>query len=186
MNSRRRCAALPVHGPRGRGKASDTLLSRYPQKSIRPNLQVVVLARPDIASMIRLKPLQQLRDLDPSSPQFHEQLNSCLRGSEYRNAVLNLQGEDLSWVVEYLHNVSLQIASPLRAQHRRRFSSVFPIIQTPRSGNACTNSKRYVVLRRCYQSCVRCQAFFLKMAFRPLLDACMGGPLMAQGYGFNV
>ena len=61
--------------------------------------------------MTRLKPLQHLRNLDPSSPQFHEQFNSCLRGSEYRNAVLNLQGEDLSWLVECLHNVSFKIAS---------------------------------------------------------------------------
>ena len=61
--------------------------------------------------MIRPKPLQQLCDLDPSSPQFHKQLSSCLRGSEFRSAVSNLQGEDVAWVIEYLNNVSLQAIS---------------------------------------------------------------------------
>ena len=58
--------------------------------------------------MIRPNPLQQLRDLDSTSPHFHERLGKCLRGSEYQNAVPNLQGEDLVWLVEYLDGVSLQ------------------------------------------------------------------------------
>lgn len=61
--------------------------------------------------MVRLNPLQQLRDLDTTSLQFHKQLSSCLRGSEYQSAIPNLQGEDLAWLVEYLDGVSLQTIS---------------------------------------------------------------------------
>ena len=53
------------------------------------------------------KPLQQLHDLDRTSPQFYEQLTNFLRGKEYRNVFPNLQNEDLAWLVEYLDNVSL-------------------------------------------------------------------------------
>jgi len=63
--------------------------------------------------MTRLNPLQQLYDLDTASPQFHEQLSSCLRGSEFRGAAQNLRGEDLTQLVEYLdRRVSLQTISP--------------------------------------------------------------------------
>ena len=62
--------------------------------------------------MIQLDPLQQLRYLDATSPQFHEQLSSCLRGSEFRGAVQNLQGEDLARLVEHLDAVCLQTTSP--------------------------------------------------------------------------
>lgn len=61
--------------------------------------------------MTQLKPLQQLRDLDTTSPQFHKRLGSYLHGSEYRSALSNLQDGDLSWLVEYLNSVSLQIIS---------------------------------------------------------------------------
>ena len=67
--------------------------------------------QPDIP-MIRPKLLQQLRDLDTASPQFHEQLTSCIRESEFRSAVPDLQGEDLAWLVEYLDGVSLQPIFP--------------------------------------------------------------------------
>ena len=57
--------------------------------------------------MVLSHPLQQLRDLDKTSPQFHEQLTNFLRGDDYRNGVSNLEGEDLTWLVEYLDGVSL-------------------------------------------------------------------------------
>ena len=69
--------------------------------------------------MIRLKPLQQLRDLDTASPQFHEQLTNCLRGSEFRSAVPGLQGEDLAWLIEYLDGVSVQTILPHSALNTR-------------------------------------------------------------------
>ena len=51
--------------------------------------------------------LQKLRDLDRTSPDFHNQLTDFLRGNEYRDAAPSLQGEDLVWFVNYLDNVSL-------------------------------------------------------------------------------
>ena len=53
-------------------------------------------------------PLQQLRDLDRTSPQFRPQLVDILRGKEYQDVVPSLQGDDLTWLVEYLDSVSLQ------------------------------------------------------------------------------
>lgn len=55
---------------------------------------------------------QQLHNLDKGSPEFYKQLNDFLRGDEYRDALQDLQGEDLMWLVEYLGSVSLQIVSP--------------------------------------------------------------------------
>lgn len=62
--------------------------------------------------MIRLNKLQQLRDLDTASPQFNEQLSSCLRGNDFRGATQNFQGDDLTWLVEHLDSVSPQTTSP--------------------------------------------------------------------------
>jgi hypothetical protein len=55
--------------------------------------------------MASLAPLQQLRRLDKSSPQFPRQLASLLHGQGYRSCVTNLQDEDVLWLVEYLDNV---------------------------------------------------------------------------------
>ena len=56
--------------------------------------------------------LQQLHDLDRTSLQFYDHLGGFLRGDEYRNAVSNLQGDDLAQFVEYLGGVSLQTIPP--------------------------------------------------------------------------
>lgn len=56
--------------------------------------------------MVLPSSFQHLRDLDRVSPHFHNQLTDFLHGDEYRNAVANLQGEDLAWLVEYLDSVS--------------------------------------------------------------------------------
>lgn len=64
------------------------------------------LENPTVARTIPSGPLKQLHSLDKASPHFHEQLSSFLHGDEYRNAVPNLQGEDLVWLVEYLDSVS--------------------------------------------------------------------------------
>ena len=50
--------------------------------------------------------LQQLRDLDKTSVEFHEQLSNLFREDAYRNALTNLQSEDLTWLIEYLGGVS--------------------------------------------------------------------------------
>lgn len=56
--------------------------------------------------MILHNALQPLRDLDRTSPEFHEQLAAFLRGNEYQNIFPTLQSEDLIWLVEYLDSVS--------------------------------------------------------------------------------
>ena len=56
--------------------------------------------------------LQKLRDLDRTSPNFYSQLISFLRGKEYQDAILSLQGEDLVWFVNCLDNVSLHFVFP--------------------------------------------------------------------------
>ena len=51
--------------------------------------------------------LQQLRDLDKTSPQFHEQLSDFFRGDLYQSVFPSLQSESLAWLVEYLDSVRL-------------------------------------------------------------------------------
>ena len=62
--------------------------------------------------MVLPGPLQQLCDLDQTSPQFHEQLGGLLRKGEYQGIIPGLQGGDLEWLVEYLDNVSVQSTLP--------------------------------------------------------------------------
>ena len=61
---------------------------------------------PAVTPIIPPNPLQQLRDLDRASPEFHKQLSSFLHGMEYQDVLLNLQGENLVWFVEYLDSMS--------------------------------------------------------------------------------
>ena len=55
--------------------------------------------------------LQELYELNRlgASPQFHQQLSSFFRGSEYLIAFPDLRGGNLAWLVEYLDSVSLQM-----------------------------------------------------------------------------
>jgi len=55
-------------------------------------------------------PLQQLFDLDKSSPRFHDQLRDIIGGKEYRERIPHLRDNDLVRLVEYLDGVSPQIA----------------------------------------------------------------------------
>ena len=64
--------------------------------------------------MISHDRLQQLHDLDRTSPRFHKQLDNFLRGNEYQNTVPSLQSGDLAWFAEYLDSASLQITSSRR------------------------------------------------------------------------
>ena len=56
--------------------------------------------------------LAQLRGFDRASPEFHKRLSNLLRSEGYRSVVPTLQGEDLTWVVEYLDSVSPQTIPP--------------------------------------------------------------------------
>ena len=58
------------------------------------------------------EPLQKLHNLDKTSPQFYQEINEFIRGKDYREAVPNLQGEGLTWLVDYLDGVSLQTVFP--------------------------------------------------------------------------
>jgi len=49
---------------------------------------------------------EELRKLDKTSPQFHEQLSDLLRAKVYRDAVQNLQVEDSTRLIEDLSSVS--------------------------------------------------------------------------------
>ncbi|KAF9642811.1 kinase-like protein [Thelephora ganbajun] len=62
--------------------------------------------------MIPSDPLQQLRDFDRASPQFHEQLSNFLRGNDYRNAFPKLQSGNLAWLIEYLDSVVVGVSNP--------------------------------------------------------------------------
>ena len=57
--------------------------------------------------MVTSNPLKRLRDLDR---EFHRQLIDILRGDEYRDAVPNLQNEDLAWLVGFLDNVNSRVS----------------------------------------------------------------------------
>ena len=56
--------------------------------------------------------LQQLHRLDGSSSRFHDKLCNILYGEEYKKCVLNLQKNDLAWLVDYLDKVRCQVTLP--------------------------------------------------------------------------
>lgn len=61
--------------------------------------------------------LQQLHSLDKSSPGFCDQLCNLLYGEEYVRCALDLQDDDVLWLVDYLDKVSRCVTllhSPLR------------------------------------------------------------------------
>ena len=54
--------------------------------------------------------LQQLHQLDTSSPGFQHQLSDALYGAEYKQCVPHLNLEDLTWLVDYLDKVRFYTA----------------------------------------------------------------------------
>ena len=54
----------------------------------------------------------QLRHLDRSSPDFHDQLYNVLYGEEYSQYVPILQGDDLVWLADFLDKVRRCISPP--------------------------------------------------------------------------
>lgn len=55
--------------------------------------------------------LQLLERLDRSSPEFPHRLSDVLREQEYRERVKNLQGPDLTWLVNYLDEVRRPVST---------------------------------------------------------------------------
>ena len=62
--------------------------------------------------MPSLNSFRQLRRSDKSSSKFHDQLREVLCGEEYKQWALNIDGEDLVWLVDYLDKVHRRIALP--------------------------------------------------------------------------
>ena len=62
--------------------------------------------------MSSLNSIGQLRHLDRSSSDFHDQLRSILNGKEYKQLIPTLVGEDLVWLTDYLDEVRRRIALP--------------------------------------------------------------------------
>ena len=49
--------------------------------------------------------LQQLHNLDTSSPSFQDKLCNIICGKEYSECVRDLEGDDPVWLVNYLDKV---------------------------------------------------------------------------------
>ena len=49
--------------------------------------------------------LQGLRNLNRTSPGFHDQVCNALYEEGYQKSMPGLQGDDLAWLVEYLNEV---------------------------------------------------------------------------------
>lgn len=62
--------------------------------------------------------LRQLRHLDRSSSEFHAQVYNILLEEEYQKCVLNLQGNDLVWLIDFLDKVRGHVAF-LRSRLKR-------------------------------------------------------------------
>lgn len=94
--------------PSGTQRFVLTSFEAYPSGSS-PPLSASGISAQVVASsnylLIPSNPLQQLRDFNKTSPQFHQQLSDFLRGEEYRNLLPKLQSKDLASLVEYLDSV---------------------------------------------------------------------------------
>ena len=97
--------AFRMHSPRELGGASGTYtFLSAPVSRSSPQLRAFLMPSHYL--------LQQLDRLDGSPSKFHNQLNNILHGEEFKQSLLNLQGDDLTWLVDYLDGVRRQIALP--------------------------------------------------------------------------
>ena len=84
--------------------------------------------------------LQQLRHLDRSLPNFHDQLCNVLYGEEYTRCAPNIQGDDLVCIVDYLDKVRPRVLLPRPPLSQRRLSTV-SILPVLLSASVCVNSE---------------------------------------------
>ena len=86
----------------------------YDRSGSRTNLKNALgdgdASRRDVSRMFTRDPLKELRDLEKSSPWFHDQISDILHAEEYKPCVSDLQGDDLVWLVDYLDQVRLPIS----------------------------------------------------------------------------
>ena len=87
--------------------------------------------------------LRQLHRLDKSSSRFHDQLCNALYREEYKQAMPDLQGDDLAELVDYLDEVRCCVTLSHLCSSQHRFS-MFSILPIPVSGNVSANSENYV------------------------------------------
>ena len=59
--------------------------------------------------------LQNLYNLDTSSPDFGDQLSTLLYGEEYMKCLPDLEDDDVFWLVNFLDRVRLCILCPPRS-----------------------------------------------------------------------
>ena len=133
--------------------------------------------------------LQKLDLLNRPSPDFHDQLNNILHGEDYRQCALNLQGDDLVWLVDYLDEVRRHVDLPHSTLSQRRHSTVsIPQVLFPRS--VYVNSEAYVAIEGYSQrrTLVRLTSSALvpTRLLRVVMVMCTKDPSMAQGFASNV
>ena len=84
--------------------------------------------------MVPSELLRELRGLDKTSPRFHKQLADILHGDEYRNAIPNLEDEDVAWLVQYLDDVSHRtVFFSLFSDHKYRSLPMLSTLHAPNS-----------------------------------------------------
>jgi len=86
--------------------------------------------------------LQQLRRLDKSSPEFHNQLNSVLSSDAYQQSVQTLQGNELVSLVDYFDKVCLPTPSAALRSSQCRLLMV-SIRLVPATRNVWASSRTY-------------------------------------------
>jgi len=103
--------------------------------------------------------LQQLHDLDTSSPDFHDQLCNIFYGEEYVQCAPHLQHDDVVWLVDYLDTVRRYIAFPTPRSTHCRFSMV-SILLALHSGNVYACLEAYAAPGRYFQNRTRFRPTF--------------------------
>lgn len=113
--------------------------------------------------------LQQIDDLEKSSPHFPRRLERLLGKTEFASTRV-LGRKDQEWLVEYLDNVCTFIG-PYQLSTNLRRSAVHSILLIPYIGHAWVNLDRRASLRRSRHN-HKCSRFLLWFPFpiRPQLD----------------
>ena len=138
--------------------------------------------------MSSLNPLGQLRRLDGSSLEFHDQLSHVLYGEEYKKWVSSIDGDDLVWLVDYLDKVCCHVAVPDPCLTQSRLSIV-STLPAPVSGNVYANLEvyaaptRYYRLRTCFRALSKVSA--VCPSLREVQVMYTKGSSMEQGFLSN-
>lgn len=138
--------------------------------------------------------LQQLHRLDRSPPGFHDQLSDILYGEEYlrcvygenhQQRVLDPQGDDLTWLVEFLDKARTASLFPPRTYNFRRLSMTsIPPVLLPES--VYVSSKPYAAQGEYSQRHTRfllpVSTLVLSRSPQAALVTCTSGRSMVRGF----